>query len=167
MGLFGDLTGIGAVASAVGDISKAVGGVIEKVVPDPDLKAKLQHETDLALVSQATALQTAITEAASKQAEINLKEAESPSLFVAGWRPAVGWLCIFGIGYAALLQPIATWLSALFHGPALPTVDGSALISLLLALLGIGGMRSYEKVQGVSRESLSGPSITAVQKMFR
>lgn len=167
MGIFSDLSGIGAAATAVADISKAVGGVIEKVVPDPDLKAKLQHETDLALVTQATSLQQAITDAATKQAEINLKEAESPSMFVAGWRPAVGWLCIAGIAYAALLQPIVTWISSLFGGPALPTVDAAALTSLLLALLGIGGMRSYEKVQGVSRDSLSTPSVVSVRKMFR
>lgn len=167
MGIFSDLSGIGEAATAVADISKAIGGVIEKVVPDPDLKQKLQHETDLALVSQATALQQAITDAAAKQADINLKEAESPSMFVAGWRPAVGWLCIAGISYAALLQPIVTWIAALFGGPSLPTVDAAALTSLLLALLGIGGMRSYEKVQGVSRDSLAGPSVAAVKKMFK
>ncbi len=167
MGLFSDLSGIGAAAGAIADISKAIGGVIEKVVPDPDLKTKLQHETDLALVTQATDLQRAITDAAAKQTEINLKEAESPSLFVSGWRPAVGWLCIVGIGYAAILQPILTWIAAIFGGPAAPTVDGAALVSLLLALLGFGGMRSLEKVQGVDRQSLATPAVSAVKKMFR
>lgn len=166
MGLLGDLTGLGEAAGAVKGIAEAVGGVIEKVVPDPDLKAKLAHETELALINQAGELQKAIDAAAAKQADINLEEAKSPSLFVSGWRPAAGWLCIVGIGYAALLQPIVSWISALFHGPAMPLVDGAALVSLLLALLGLGTMRSYEKTQGVARDTIAAPAPAPV-KMFR
>lgn len=166
---FGDLSGLGAAAGAIGDISKAVGGVIERIVPDPDLRIKLQHETDLALVNQATTLQTAISDAANKQIEVNMKEAESSSLFVAGWRPAAGWMCIVGIAFGSMFMPLATWVSAMFHGPAMPSVDTGVWMTLLMALLGLGGMRTYEKQQGVAMNSLQGPADIAAKafKLFK
>jgi hypothetical protein len=92
---------------------------------------------------------------------VNIKEAEHPSIFVAGWRPAVGWMCILGIGYQFIMRPLLDWVASLviafFAIPSwqrAPELDTSDLITLLLAMLGIAGYRTYEKMKGVARENI-------------
>lgn len=82
----------------------------------------------------------------SEQSKVNLEEAKSASIFVSGWRPSVGWVCSSGLFYSVLLQPI---LKA-FNVEA-PVTDTSVLIQMLFALLGIAGMRSWEKSKGVAK----------------
>jgi hypothetical protein len=83
------------------------------------------------------------------QIEVNKVEAANPSLFVAGWRPAIGWACVAGTVYSVLLSP-------LFH---LPMADTSFLETILLGILGIGGgLRTIEKVKGVSTTAVGNPA---------
>ena len=83
------------------------------------------------------------------QLEINKVEAASNSTFVAGWRPAVGWVCVGGLAFDTMLRPLLNWVTAIAHHPlAAPALDMSTLIPLLAGLLGFGAMRSIDKAQG-------------------
>lgn len=85
------------------------------------------------------------------QLEINAKEAAHPSVWVSGWRPFYGWTGGTGFGYAVLLQPLLAWFSAIKGWPAPPVLDVELLMVVAGGLLGIGGMRSYEKKNGVTK----------------
>ncbi len=131
-GLF---SGVGAMAK---NIREAITG---KGILDPNKQAEVEQ--------QLMELQFAATKA---QTDINLAEAKNPNLFVAGWRPAVGWVCVLGLGYDFLLRPLLPWAVGLFHQavPVLPALDMGSLLTLLGGLLGLGGMRTVEKLQGAA-----------------
>lgn len=83
------------------------------------------------------------------QIEVDKTEAASQSLFVAGWRPAVGWCCAAALTYQFLVSPLGTWVAALSgHPVAAPSLDLGSLMTLLLGMLGMGALRSYDKTQG-------------------
>jgi hypothetical protein len=107
--------------------------VLDKFVPDPNAKA--QYEADL---------RDALKGWDQQQADTNTAEAQSGSLFVSGWRPAIGWVGAIGLLYQYLLRPIA--VGAGWHD--LPTLDQS-LMELVTAMLGMAGLRTYEKTLGV------------------
>ena len=110
----------------------------------PDPSAKAAAELELLKIAQAGDLQTVLA-----QLEINAKEAQHPSIFVAGWRPFVGWCC--GTGpYATIGHNVLSWLAVAKGWPAPPAVDSDVLIYTLGGLLGIAGLRSVEKVKGVA-----------------
>jgi hypothetical protein len=85
------------------------------------------------------------------QLAINQQEAASTNWFVAGWRPGVGWVCVAGLAYDLILAPFAQFLLATFHwapkGIALPVLDSASITALLIPLLGIGALRTAEKIQ--------------------
>lgn len=83
------------------------------------------------------------------QLTINLEEAKHQSIFVAGWRPAVGWVCGSALAYNYVLQPFMAFLAGLYLKslPPLPTLDTASLMGILTGMLGFGAMRSYEKVK--------------------
>lgn len=89
--------------------------------------------------------------AMNAQAEINKVEAASPKLFVSGWRPALGWVCVSGIGYQMVFRPLLECALVAWE-ITLPTLDISSLISLVVAMLGIAGYRTYEKKTGTARD---------------
>ena len=82
------------------------------------------------------------------QAEINKVEAASSDPFRGGWRPAVGWVCVAGMGYTYLAAPLLTWASAAQGWATPPTVDTFDLLIMLGGMLGFGGMRSFERIKG-------------------
>lgn len=132
-------------------------GVIGKVIPDNAKAAEVNAELQKALLERQGEIDKAIAEAAKAQAEVNLKEAEHPLLFVSGWRPAVGWICAAGCLYGFAVQPTLAWFSVLIGVGAPPVLDMATLMGLLGGLLGLGGLRTYEKVQGVESVSLNRP----------
>ena len=87
------------------------------------------------------------------QLEINKAEAASGSLFKGGWRPAVGWVCALAFAYHYLLQPLLVFIltASGVDLPELPSFDMSTLLTVLGGLLGIGGLRSYEKTKGLTK----------------
>lgn len=87
--------------------------------------------------------------AKAAQTKINEIEAASPSFFVAGWRPAAGWLGVIGLAYASIVQPILTWMSVNLGLTPPPAIDTGALITVLVQMLGFGAYRTYEKAKGV------------------
>jgi hypothetical protein len=84
------------------------------------------------------------------QVEVNKVEAASPSMFVAGWRPFAGWVCGAGLAYQFLVRPILPWLVTSLGGsaPEMPSVDNDALMTLLLGMLGLGTLRTAERLRG-------------------
>lgn len=85
------------------------------------------------------------------QLEINAKEAAHPSLLVAGWRPSAGWCGVAGLAYATIIHPTLIWLSRIKGWPEPPELDTELLWVVLTGMLGIGGLRSLEKVKGAAR----------------
>ena len=120
------------------------GKVLDKFVADKDLKAKLDFE-----------LRKAYSDANLAQIDVNKEQAKHPSLFVAGARPSIMWICAFGLGWQFVFQPVCVWAMAIWT-PALtiPIIPTEGLMTLPLSLLGLGGMRSFEKTKGIQRNNL-------------
>jgi len=95
--------------------------------------------------------QEQVFQLAKAQIEVNKEEAASTSLFVSGWRPAVGWTCVAGLGYSFFGLPILSWGSLNFGWVTPPPLDMGTLLTLLLGMLGLGGLRTKEKIEGVAR----------------
>ncbi len=122
-------------ASLVGPVT----GLLDKFIEDKDQKARLSHEI-------ATLAEKQSHEALKGQLEINKMEAAHKSLFVAGWRPAIGWICALGLLYNTIIvNLLGIWLEV-------DPVDTTLLVPVMMGLLGLGAMRSYEKVNQVARE---------------
>lgn len=126
------------------DIAKMImGGIdslLDKVIPDADERAKMAHK--IATMASQNAHEVALA-----QISVNQQEAAHKSLFVAGWRPALGWVCALGYFFTFIGAPMG---EALF-GWNLPDLDIAGLASLTFGMLGLSGMRSYEKARGVNR----------------
>jgi hypothetical protein len=128
----------------------AVTSIIDKIIPDPAAAAEAKLKTlELAQKGDLSYLDADV-KLALGQMEINKAEAQSGDAFRGGWRPAVGWCCVFGLGYTFILKPLLPWLVGLAGGtvPPLPAIDNEALMVLLFGMLGLGGMRSFERVKG-------------------
>jgi|TARA_R110000772_G_scaffold165061_2_gene276401 hypothetical protein len=120
------------------------GKVLDKFVEDKDLKRKLESE----LKSQIISLDLA-------QAQTNLEQAKHSSVFIAGARPAIMWICAFGLGWQFVFQPVAAWILAVSGSELmLPLFETEGLMPLTLSLLGLGSMRSFEKFKGIQRNSM-------------
>jgi hypothetical protein len=125
--------------------------LIERFFPDP-------KEADAAklklLEMQQTGYLAALaseTELAKGQLSVNAVEAASSSLFVAGWRPFIGWTCGAAFAYKFVRAPFAVLaLTASGHPIALPVLDFTEMSTILLGMLGLGGMRTMEKIKGVA-----------------
>ena len=85
------------------------------------------------------------------QLEINAREAAHPSIFVAGWRPAFGWCGAAGFVYATMLQPLLAWAAAIQGWPVPPALNLDLLWVVITGMLGIGGLRTFEKAKGVTK----------------
>lgn len=120
--------------------------VINKIWPDPVKQAEEQRKLqELAQKGNLEELNAEVKLLVS-QVDLNKVEAAHKSIFVAGWRPFVGWVCGFGLMYNVILAPfLDIWLTV-------PEVKTDLLYPVLLGMLGLGGMRSFEKVKRVSRE---------------
>ena len=123
-----------------------VAGLLDKFIEDKDTKNALAHEI-------STMAEHHAQELAKGQLEVNKVEAASQSMFVAGWRPAVGWVCVLGMASNFIIIPMANFGLALAEsGVTIPLIDTSTMMPVLMGMLGLGAMRSVEKVRGVSRE---------------
>lgn len=89
----------------------------------------------------------------ASQMDINKIEAANPSLFVSGWRPFIGWVCGISLAYAAILEPVSRFLATVLfkYNGAFPVIDTTLTLQILLGLLGLAGMRSWEKKEGVAK----------------
>lgn len=119
-------------------------GLMERWFPDPAKKA--EAEAQFMLLMQEQDFKKVLG-----QLEVNAKEAASPSLFVAGWRPFVGWCCGAGFLWATIGQPVAMWLAVSKGWPQPPSIDTDVLMYVLGGMLGLGTLRSFEKSKGVAK----------------
>jgi hypothetical protein len=124
-------------------IAKLATGIIDRVWANPNETEKVKLE----------ALKIAMTSELAIHAT-NQEEAKHGSIFVAGWRPAVGWVCTAGVAYAFLLRPFLVWMSLNAGWEVPPELDVFHLIGLLTGMLGFGAYRSYEKQKEKSRSFL-------------
>ena len=123
-------------------VTGIAGKVLDKFVQDKDLKAKLDQELNMAFHNANLA-----------QIELNKEEAKNTSLFDSGWRPSVGWICSFALGYHFILEPLISYILAIAgYDINPPSFDFSQLSTILMGMLGLGGLRSYEKFKGVDRK---------------
>jgi hypothetical protein len=123
-----------------------VTGLLDKFIEDKDQRAMLAHE--IATMSEKHA-----QELAKGQLEVNKAEAASGSVFKGGWRPAIGWVCASAFAYHFVLQPIILFvaLAAGLNMPPLPEFDMASLMTVMMGMLGLGGLRTYEKQQGLTK----------------
>ena len=132
--------------SLLNNLIGPVTGILDKVIEDKDQKAALAHEL-------ATMADKLSHEQQLAQIEVNKAEAASGSLFKGGWRPFVGWTCGVALLYHFILSPLIIFIVALTGAqlPPLPEFDMSSLMTVLLGMLGIGGLRTYEKQKGLTK----------------
>jgi hypothetical protein len=130
-------------------IDKLIGpvtGLLDKFIEDKDQKARLAH--DLATMADQHA-----QELAKAQLEVNKVEAAHKSLFVSGWRPAVGWVCVLGMFGNFITIPFSNFVLALFGiNIVIPLVPLETMMPVLMGMLGLGAMRTYEKKNSVHRD---------------
>ena len=118
--------------------------LLDRFVPDPEKKQAAEME--LIRMAADGELKQVIA-----QLEINAREAAHPSIFVAGWRPAFGWCGALGFLYATIGQPLIAWGAAINGWPAPPALNLDLLWVVITGMLGIGGLRTFEKAKGVTK----------------
>lgn len=123
-----------------------VTGLLDKFIEDKDQKNALAHEI-------STMAERHAHEAAMQQILVNREEAKHRSIFVSGWRPSVGWCCSIALFWHFVLQPITVFAATLagWQLPPLPEFQMETLTTILMGLLGIGGLRTYEKQKGLTK----------------
>jgi hypothetical protein len=137
-------------------LSAAIEGILKPVldlIPNANERSRAKEAAERQLLDM-------VAKAASEQAETNKIEAAHKSLFVAGWRPFIGWVCGSAFAYHYIVQPFATtiasvvsqWVELPFDVTQLPSLDMDTLLTVLLGMLGLGGLRTLEKVKGCARE---------------
>ena len=132
--------------SLISTLVGPVSNILDKVIPDADEKARLAHE--IATMSDQHAQQLALA-----QVEVNKAEAASGSLFKGGWRPFVGWVCGIALLYHFILSPLILFGISLTGVtiPPIPEFDMGSLMTVLMGMLGLGGLRTYEKQKGLTK----------------
>lgn len=125
-----------------------IGGIVDGLAKGLDELFTSEEEREAAKLKLATLMQ----QPHMLQAVANIEGAKHRSVFVAGWRPAIGWVAALGLGYQFLVLPFAGLINAYLKLPAeLPQLQAEQLMTLVLSLLGLGGMRTFEKYKGASK----------------
>ena len=125
----------GTTTKTVDSVFSGVTNILDEVITSKEEKALIQIKMN------------------TLQTETNNKNAENPSLFVSGWRPFIGWICGFGLGFNFVIRPIMNYVLLVFY-PAvetMPSLDVSVLLSLVTGMLGFAGLRTFEKVKNKER----------------
>jgi len=134
------------------ELIKPITDLVGKAVVDKD-KAR---ELNVRLQELADKSDARLHEELMGQIEVNKQEAAHPSIFVAGWRPFVGWSCGFGVAWTFVASPFVVQIAKFFGYAGEPVaVDTATLLSLLMGMLGISGMRTYEKYKGVATSGIN------------
>ena len=126
-----------ALAALIPLASSIIGKIVDRI-PDPEARAKAEREA-MAELTQG------LLDADKGQMEVNKVEAGHRSVFVAGWRPAIGWACALGVTYT-VARPIIEWAT----GSQMPSLD-NVLWELTFGMLGMGALRSHDKMQGLTK----------------
>ncbi len=141
-------------ATALFELGKTA---IEKIWPDPSKRAEELRKLEHIKQQGNLALLDAHLKVMIGQMEINKEEAKSKQLFIAGWRPAVGWIGALAFGYVSIIEPILRFVTMLNgYDGSYPEIDTNLTIQVLIGMLGLGVMRSFDKKNGVQTDSLRG-----------
>ena len=143
-----DLTGFGSVA----DLIKSG---IDRIWPDKTKALEIKAQVDAAVLAGQLQEMQAAWDNAKAQIAVNAEEAKSQSFWVSGWRPYIGWVCGTAFAWTFLVQPFAVFLITAFHGTLdtsqLPELDTASIMQVLFGILGLGALRTYEKVKGAAK----------------
>ena len=132
-------------ASLIPGLVPLVGDVLDRFFPDKEKAAQAKREIESQLTDHLAKIDLA-------QLQVNKEEAKSRNVFIAGWRPFVGWTCGLALCWTYILQPIAQFVLAQTGNLIdLPALDMSTMMPVLLGMLGLSGMRSFEKLKQVSK----------------
>ena len=134
------------IASLLPSLLPAVTDIVGRFLPeDKEARAKAERELEASLANHLAKIDIA-------QLEINKTEAAHRSIFVAGWRPFIGWTCGVALCYSYVLQPIIMFIMGQTgHLVTLPQIDLAAMMPVLMGMLGLGGLRTFEKFKGVAK----------------
>jgi len=125
--------------------------IIGKIIPDPQKAAEAKIRMfELAQAGEFKELDANL-QISLQQIEVNKIEAAQPGIFKGGWRPATGWICVFGFAYTFCARPLLPWVltvTGVAEVPALPPIDTTEMMVLLGGMLGLGGMRTFERKNG-------------------
>jgi len=124
------------IGGSITETAKGFAGIVDKFMETPDEK-RAAEIVNRKLQARPDELQT----------EVNKIEAGHKSLFVAGWRPAIGWICVLALGWGWIVGPTMQFI---WPGRELPAIEVGQAISLVMAMLGMGALRSYEKKSGLT-----------------
>jgi hypothetical protein len=133
-------------ASILPAILPVITNVIGRFLPeDKEARAKAEHDLEVQLATHLARIDLA-------QLDINRAEASHRSIFVAGWRPFIGWTCGMALAYTYVVQPILIFsLGQVGYLVVLPTMELGEMIPVLMGMLGLGGLRTFEKFKGVAK----------------
>ena len=122
-----------------------VGDVLDRFFPDKEKAEQAKREIESQLTQHLANIDLA-------QLEVNKEEAKSRNVFIAGWRPFIGWTCGIALCWTYILQPVAQFvLAQTGHLIDLPGLDMSTMMPVLLGMLGLGGLRTWEKYKGLTK----------------
>lgn len=142
---------MGILGKILGELASPITDLISEVVVDKDKK----RELDFKLKEIIAKADERYHEELMGQIEVNKIEAAHSSIFVAGWRPFIGWTGGVGLAYTFVIAPFANQI-AKYAGYAgeMVVLDSGTLMTLVLAMLGVGGMRSFDKFQGIDTKTM-------------
>jgi len=133
------------IAALLPSLLPVVGDVLDRFFPNKEEKERAEREIAAKLTEHLAKIDLA-------QLEVNKAEAASRNIFVAGWRPFVGWTCGMALAYTYVVQPILVFgLAHYGYWVDLPPLDMSTMMPVLLGMLGLGGLRSFEKYKGIKK----------------
>jgi len=134
------------IQALIPQLAPIIGGVLDRFFPNKEKAAEAQRAIETALIDNSAQINLA-------QLEINKEEAKSHNIFVAGWRPFIGWTCGIALFWHYVGLQITTFFIAWFgyQVPVLPTFDMNSLMTILMGMLGMGGLRTFEKMKGLTK----------------
>lgn len=146
------------IGDIIGGVIDKAGSIIGKAVVDKDKQAQLQADLERLKIEEVDKAAQRIQNQMIAQIDVNKVEAASSSMFVAGWRPAIGWVGAIGLGYSFVFEPFFSWAATVIwkYTGAFPALDTGTLMILITGMLGFGGLRTYEKTQGVADTKIKG-----------
>jgi hypothetical protein len=134
------------IQTLIPQIAPILGNVLDRFFPDKEKAAQAQRAIESALLENAAQINLA-------QIEVNKVEAASRSVWVSGWRPFVGWVCGVALAWHFVGVPVALFFIAWYGAevPELPAFDMNSLMTVLMGMLGLGGLRTFEKMKGLTQ----------------
>ena len=134
------------ISALIPQIAPILGDVLDRFFPDKEKAAEAQRAIETALLENAAQINLA-------QVEVNKEEAQHRTIFVAGWRPFIGWVCGIALAWHFVGVPVTiffiAWAGA--EVPELPAFDMNSLMTVLMGMLGLGGLRTFEKLKGLTQ----------------